>query len=238
MMKLRFLGFALTLSTFGALATGSGVAFAAPMEATGRLEAEAPPARPEPARRTGYDEPPTLAGPRGMQLGGYGSIGAAYTHMLGRDGALMSLEGALLVGHRLSLGLAGYGFSQTPAGPPAPDGTPRNFGVGYGGFVARYSVLSNFPVYGTLGFLIGGGALALGDDIGRDPHGDGHLHRVSLDGFFVFQPEIAIQTNVTRWFRVSVTGGYRLTSNVDRFGLQSSDLNGFLVGGNLQFGWF
>jgi hypothetical protein len=157
--------------------------------------------------------------------------------MLGTDGALLSLEGALLVDHRLSLGLAGYAFSRTPDGPTDVDGTPRRFGSGYGGFAVRYSFFTDLPVYGTAGLVVGGGAVALDDSIGRDsgPHDDGH--RENVEGFFVVQPELSLQSNVTRWFRLGVTGGYRFASAVDRFGLSRSDMSGVVIGGNLQVGW-
>ena len=57
--------------------------------------------------------------------------------------------------HRLTLGGAGYGFSRTPGGPPAADGTSRQFSSGYGGFVIRYAVYSDIPLYASFGVLIG-----------------------------------------------------------------------------------
>src|SRR5688572_2496944 len=62
--------------------------------------------------RDSYDGPPTLLGRgRKVKVGAYGGIGAAYTRFMDRDSALMSIEGALLLDHRLSLGAAGYGFT-------------------------------------------------------------------------------------------------------------------------------
>jgi hypothetical protein len=207
--------------------------------------ARPPTARPEPAplapapRDARYDGPPTLVSGSKASLGGYGGLGAAYTRMLGQDGGLLSLEAALLLDHRLSLGLAGYGFSQTPEGPADAEGTPQRFGAGYGGFAIRYSVFGELPVYGTFGAVIGGGAVALDDWEGGadDDRRRGDWPRDHLDTFFVFQPELTVASNVTRWFRVGITGGYRFASGVERFGLDSSDLSGGLVGGHLQFGW-
>src|SRR5688572_23182229 len=64
---------------------------------------------PAPARDS-YEGPPLLLG-RGkrIKVGGYAGLGAAYTRFMGRDSGLMSLEGAFLFDHRLSLGVAGYG---------------------------------------------------------------------------------------------------------------------------------
>jgi len=190
----------------------------------------------EPRRRREYDGPPLLLGRR-IAVGGYGGFGAAFTQMLDRNGAAVGFEGALLLAHRLSLGFAGYGFSRTPNGPAALDGTERKLGAGYGGFVARYAFLTNLPVYFSVGMIVGGGAVVLHDDEERDEWDGRHDDRDVSDGFFVVQPELAMHANLTRWMRVGLTGGYRVTSNVSRFGLSESDLNGVVLGGNIQFGW-
>jgi len=197
-----------------------------------------PQARPARASRP-YDGPPLALGSRG-HVGGYAGLSSSYTHMLDRHGALLGVEAALLLSHRLSLGLAGHGFLRTPEGPADAYGE-REFGVGYGGFVARYAFLTTLPVYASVGVLIGGGAVVLhpesddwDDDDWDDERDDG---REEVDGFFVVQPELSLHANLTRWMRLGVNAGYRITSGVQRFGLSESDLNGPVVGGHIQFGW-
>lgn len=182
-----------------------------------------------------YDGPPLALGPR-VRIGGYGGVSSAYTHMLNRHGALLGLEAALLLSHRLSLGVAGFGFLRTPSGPRDPvDNTPREFGVGYGGFVARYAFLTTLPVYASVGALVGGGAVVLHRDDGNDGWDDDD--DAQADGFFVVQPELTVEANMTRWMRLGVNAGYRITSGVQRFGLSESDLNGPVIGAHVQFGW-
>jgi hypothetical protein len=196
--------------------------------------------------RDSYDGPPTLLGRgRKVKVGAYGGLGAAYTRFMDRDSALMSVEAALLLDHRLSLGAAGYGFTRTPSGPDAVDGTPQEFGAGYGGFVARYSLIGNLPVYGSFGLLLGAGAVNLHRDYGwdEDEWNDEWEHDLQpdygrFDAFLVVQPELTLHANLTRWLRAGAMVGYRATGGVGRFGLQEADLNGIVTGANLQFGWF
>lgn len=194
-----------------------------------------------------YEGPRPLLGGKKVKVGGYGGVGAAYTRFMGRDSGLVSLEGALLLDHRLSFGLAGYGFTRTPSGPDAADGSQRQFGAGYGGLAVRYSVFGSWPVYGTFGLVLGAGAVSLHpkrdwDDEsswGDDWEDDDDAWQVGrVDPFMVVQPELALNANVTRWMRVGVTGGYRFTGGVGRFDLDESDLNGAIIGVNLQLGWF
>lgn len=201
---------------------------------------------PTPQPRDSYEGPPTLLGRgRKVKVGGYGGMGVAYTRFMDRDSGLMSLEGALLLDHRLSLGVAGYGFTRTPSGPDASDGGAREFGAGYGGFVARYSFIGGLPVYGSFGLLLGAGVVSLHRDYGWDEgewdegwEHDRGLERGRVDPFLVVQPEATLHVNLTRWLRAGAMVGYRVTGGVGRFGLTEADLNGFVTGGNLQLGWF
>jgi hypothetical protein len=199
--------------------------------------------------RDSYTGPPTLlANGSKLKVGAYAGLGGAYTRLMGQDSGLVSLEAAILLDHRLSLGLAGYAFSRTPGGPAADDGSKQQFGAGYGGFAIRYSVFGGLPVYGTLGLVMGAGAVNLhrGDgwddetswDDGNRDSDDRDWNAGRFDTFFFAQPEIALNANVTRWLRLGATGGYRFTGGVGRFGLSESDLNGIVLGGNIQLGWF
>ncbi len=198
--------------------------------------------------RDSYEGPPLLLGNgKKVRVGAYAGIGGAYTRMMGQDSGLVSFEAALLLDHRLSLGVAGYGFTRTPRGPATEAGTKQQFGAGYGGLAIRYSVFGGLPVYGTFGVVLGAGAVNLhrdygwdgesswGDDFGRD---DRNWDAGRFDTFLMVQPEIALNANLTRWLRLGATVGYRFTGGVGRFGLSESDLNGIVAGGNIQLGWF
>ena len=178
------------------------------------------------------DRPPLLFG-KGVEVGGYGGLDAAYTRMFGRDGLVVGGQGAVLINHRLALGLAGYGWSNPLAGPNAADGDAQRFETGYGGFTAHYSFYFDaLPVYFTVGTLVGAGAINLTDV----SHSEGN--DASDDVFAILQPDIAVHANLTRWMRVGLTGSYRVTSGVNQLGFKESDVNGAMVGAQLQFGSF
>jgi len=201
-----------------------------------------------PRARDSYDGPPLLlgGGRRKIKIGAYGGVGGAYTRFADRHSGLVSLEGALLLDHRLSLGAAGYGFTRTPSGPDASDGSAQELGAGYGGFMARYAIFGRLPVYSSFGLLLGAGAVNLHRERGLDEHewdagfeedNDEWKHG-RFDPFLVLQPELMLHANLTRWLRVGAMLGYRFTGGVGRFGLEESDLNGIVAGGNIQLGWF
>ncbi|HEV8548136.1 MAG TPA: hypothetical protein VGQ57_03890 [Polyangiaceae bacterium] len=188
-----------------------------------------------------YDGPPLLFASKGKtKLGAYGGLGVAYTHMLHRDGAVIDLSAAMLVDHRLSLGLAGYGFTRSPNGPNLGF-TPREYQTFYGGFLLRYAFYTDIPLYVSVGALVGGGTLALVEDYDRSYNDydnyDDH-HHADFRGFFVFQPDLSLHVNATRWLRLTATGGYRVATGVHDFGYDSTAMSGVVVGGKVEIGWF
>lgn len=219
-----------------------------PPPAGGRVDIAGGVQRGNAKARDSYDGPPLLlGGGRKVKVGGYAALGGAYTRFIGRDSGLVSLEGALLLDHRLSLGLVGYGFTRTPDGPDASNGDAREFGAGYGGVALRYSLLGSSPIYGSFGVVLGAGAVNLHRDSGWDDeerwddgwhHDDERWDVGEIDAFLVAQPELALHANLTRWLRIGATVGYRFTGGVRRFGLEESDLNGIVAGGTIAFGWF
>ena len=223
-----------TLSTlsFGLVSLTSSLAFAAPTEAAPTTTSGSPTSESaEPASDAG---PPLLFG-HDIDVGGYGGVDVLYTRMFGRDGVAAGLQGAVLIDHRLALGVAGYGFSNPLSGPDAADGSAQHFDTGYGGVTVRYSMfLDNLPFYPSLGVLVGGGAIDLTEtdevDFSND-HSEG-------DVFAVVQPDITLYANLTRWMRVGLTAGYRFTSGVNKLGFDESDVNGVVAGAQIQFGSF
>lgn len=194
---------------------------------------------PSPTRDRGYDGPPTLSSSHHVSLGGYLGFTTDYTRMFGRNGAVVGLEGGLLLGHRLGIGVAAHGWTNSAPAPQDASGNPRRYESAYVGAAVHYSLINNSPVYVSLGTLVGGGAVVLAPDLSdHDRDGDSsEVGRDEVDRYFVLQPEVEVSTNVTRWMRVSVNGGYRFVAGIHKFGFDNGDIGGPVVGGKLQFGW-
>ena len=60
-----------------------------------------------------------------------------------------------------------------------------------------------------------------------------------LDKIFVATPEIGLEMNLARWFRVAGTIGYRYIDGVsENRGYTSDDFNGAIFGLTVRLGWF
>lgn len=235
--SVAFITLTASLSALAESTASSGAAGQAAASAQGTTELSAPALeRPAPSGSAPDSGPPLLFG-RDLHVGGYGGLDVMYTRMFGRDGAVVGVQGAVLINHRLALGLAGYGFTNPEPGPLDLEGDEQYFESGYGGLTVRYSLMSEeVPVYVTVGGLVGAGAIELTDKHGDD---DFELEDDHADDVFaVFQPDITLHANLTRWMRLGATAGYRFTSGVNHLGFEESDVNGLILGGHVQFGSF
>jgi hypothetical protein len=68
---------------------------------------------------------------------------------------------------------------------------------------------------------------------------DGTIRYDDLDKIFVATPEIGLEMNLARWFRVVGTIGYRYVDGVsENRGYTGDDFNGAVVGLSVRLGWF
>ncbi len=183
--------------------------------------------------------PPTLLGAnhRKTAFGGYAATRVLYSRIHGENAAMVGFDGALLLDHRLSVGLGFRGLANRVEGPHDAYGMRQRIDFGYGGLVMRYSLLGKSPVYATVGALIGGGSVTLRDYnwTSRNSYNNNDLG----DGVFVVEPELQVHANFTRWFRASALVNYRYVNGASQHdGISDADLAGLGVGGSLEFGWF
>ena len=215
-------------ATTGTAATNSSVAPAAPaLPSSSLIE---PPAPQAPSKS---DEPPTLFGQKSLKVGGYGSLMMQYARLNGRDGALGGVEGALLLDHRFAIGFAAFGWSNEQRLTASQNYERPYMHFGFGGLLLRYHVyIPDSPVLISAAALVGGGGVSL------TQFQDSEVLRENTDVFFIFEPQIGVHVNLTRWMRVGLDAGYRITSGIGRFGFDESNFNGISVGGSVGFGWF
>lgn len=144
----------------------------------------------------------------------------------GRGGWVIIFEGS----NSLSLGGGGYGLvTNHPA--------DNSFGedlyamAGYGGFEFEYTYRGNRLLHLTMKNLIGGGGLMLRD---RD------FEEIddTVDNFFVFEPSLNAELNITSFFRLSAGAGYLFTSGISQFGFTDNDFSGLNANITLKFGSF
>jgi len=179
------------------------------------------------------DGPDVLLGPGDrLTFTGFGGMDVRYSRMLDRDAAFVCVEGGMILDHALSIGIAGCGLANEvdaadATGRPYADG---RIDLGYGGAAIRYHFMAKEMVNLSVGAIVGAGTISFDDGAQDDDE--------YTDGVFVFEPQVGVHLNVTRWMRLAATGGYRVVRGVETDNMDDGALSNLAVGGNVQFGWF
>lgn len=163
-----------------------------------------------------------------VQIGNVAGSGAVWVG--GRGGWIINLSEQ----HTISLGGGGFGLATNHLAPDPQIGDPDidyYAFSGYGGFIFEYTNRSYKLAHFTISSLTGAGAIGL-----RESNYENFEDEV--DTYFVFEPAVHAELNVTTFFRISAGLGYRFTSGIDSFGFSDSDFSGFNAIITFKFGGF
>ena len=160
--------------------------------------------------------------------GGFG--GLIYEYGLNNELGRAAGGGGGLVFNSFFLGAYGVGVGDLEG--LVEDGDLDKLDFGHGGLWLGASFPSYSLFHGYASLRAGWGALDIEFDSPTQQYDD-------LDKVFVFTPEIGLELNVTRWFRIAGTVGYRYLRGVDELNPLGEDgYNGAIGGLTLRFGWF
>ncbi len=167
-----------------------------------------------------------------VDCGFYGSLGVRGARIDNSSAMLLTPSINLLVkpheDHVFSSGLElNYLVTNTTT-----ETSPYRDGMqyGYGGVRIGYTPFYSFIVHPTVSLLVGGGSVKTEE---KDV-----LHTEIEDEFFLLEPELDVEVNITSFFRISGFVSYRFLMSVDHPTLKSADLDGISGGLKLNFGSF
>jgi hypothetical protein len=176
---------------------------------------------------------------RGGSIGGYGELSILYNQIDNRDAFVFGARAGVLMGHMMTVGLCGSGFFNDPQ---YYSGITEKISIagGYGGLFFEPILLPRFPVHVAIPVTIGVGGVAFARMYDYDEYDD--YYPEESDAYLVIEPGIEVELNITKFFRFSIGGYYRYTTDVDMMiGTQSVPkdiLQGFSGGVNFKFGKF
>jgi len=163
--------------------------------------------------RTTGDEYQTLINRDGnMTHGAYMGLEFGYTQTAGRSALLTGFNLAWVVDHTRELGIVAKGFATNPL----PDAYLQNsnylYTGGYGGLHVAANIFGNRPINISFPVTIGAGAVSYIRSQYTGYTDD--YYPESYYAYFVVEPGIDLQFNMTRFFRLSAGVSYRYTSDI------------------------
>lgn len=191
----------------------------------------------EDVKHDGYS---TIFGDK-VSYGAYGGIRVGYTQVADYNALTFGGRGAWIVGHSVAIGLAANIFITESTNDYSTIDDWSSLSGAYGGFLLEPIFFGKKPVHFTLPMVVGIGAISY------DGYDEYYSETTNTDEFFVFEPGVDIELNLTRFFRLAVGASYRMTSNVS-IGIYDSstgttefdkgDLNSYNAHLTFKFGKF
>lgn len=167
--------------------------------------------------------------------GGFGGPVVKFSDVAGDAGVWVGGRGGWIINiseaHAIGLGGGGYGLTTSHAIPQPEDiGDPSIESpqalAGYGGFELEYTNRSARLLHWTATTLIGAGSVSARSQDFQQIDED-------FDPFFVIEPGLHGELNVTTFMRVHLGVSYRLTSGIDQAGFGDGDFSG--INGSIAF---
>lgn len=185
-----------------------------------------------------------LSRDRSLSHGFYGGFEFGYTEIAKRSSLLTGFSLAWVVDHTIELGITGKGFATNPL----PDILLQNqnylYTGGYGGLHVAANIFGYKPINISFPVTIGAGGISYIRSQYSSFYDD--FYPESYYAFFVVEPGIELQFNMTRFFRLSAGVSYRYTSDIYLIYSNTSAqpvaspsiLRGLNMGIKLKFGKF
>jgi len=156
------------------------------------------------------------------------------------NGILVGGQGGWIINHTFVIGGGGYGLANEinprweNSFMPIDPLSDYRMDFGYGGVYLGYVRNSERLIHYELHSIIGWGGVSYNyyqDDEDEDWNSEG-------DAFFIVEPGVNVELNVTEFFRIAVGGTYRLVTGVDYHDLTDNNLSGLSAQVVFKFGAF
>jgi len=192
---------------------------------------------------------------KGIESGGFGAPEFKVSQVNNKTSLLFGGKGGWIINHKFVIGGAGYGMTSKNTfdytedledldGNMVFDSTRTlNLSMGYGGVYLEFIMLPKKLFHLTFPLLIGSG----GSDISAktyydantvDPEDWTQYEQIESTGFFILEPGVNVQLNMTKFMRLDLGVSYRFITGTDLQRLSNNDLSDFSFNLALKFGKF
>jgi hypothetical protein len=167
-----------------------------------------------------------------IESGGFGGPVLKVTSINGENAVMIGGRGGWIINHSLVLGGGGYGLV-TEVKAKKTDSLRQYVEMGYGGLEIEYITASNDLLHLSMGLLVGAGGIGYKHTDNND-FMDSHKN----NSFFVLEPSVSANLNVTHSFRIAAGVSYRYVSGLKSIVSTNADLSGPSAILTLKFGKF
>lgn len=173
------------------------------------------------------DEPRYLLGNEtgDVHVSGFGSYILGFSAVGGEFAVYNGGGGAVLLNQKVYFGGYGMGLSSRHYKDPLTlvdsegeevyyDDLYQKFG--HGGFWVGYLHDSYKPIHFGASTKLGWGSLSMSNDMYDYQYGEYNYYYIANDGVFVVTPQIEVEMNLLKWFKINASAGYQFVTGVDQ----------------------
>lgn len=190
-----------------------------------------------------------------IESGGYGAPEFKFGKVNEQFALLLGGKGGWVINHKFVIGGGGYGMTtgntfdytenlrDIDGNMVADSSRQLDLGMGYGGIYLEYVLHPKKAVHLTFPVFIGAGGAQIGVNTLFDSNvsnsEDYYTYEfIESSAFFVLEPGINLELNMSRMFRLDFGASYRFISGTQLQRLSSHDLSDFSFNLGLKFGKF
>jgi hypothetical protein len=189
----------------------------------------------------------TLVGPEKITVQGFGGPVLKFTSIReGYFGFLFGVNGGILLNNQFMLGVGAYGLvndirTSPTADVKIPHTSDMYLNMAYGGLMVGYTATPHRLIHVMANLLVGTGVVDYRYKFWIEGGMDWSVGspKVDTDYFFVLEPSVNAELNLTRVVKVYVGGSYRFATGVGMItGLSNRDIAGPTINLGFKFGVF
>jgi hypothetical protein len=171
--------------------------------------------------------------------GGFGGPTVKFTQVNDELGVLVGGHGAWLINHSITLGGGGYGLTNRVIVKEINADTAQYLGMGYGGVEIGCILYPDKLLHLSANTLIGSGTVQLQNRARNNLFEVQNNQQLLNNGnFFVLEPNLSGELNITAWMRCGFSASYRYINGVDDENITDAELSGPSASVNFMFGRF
>ncbi|WP_462253074.1 hypothetical protein [Ekhidna sp.] len=175
-------------------------------------------------------------------LNAFGAADLKVTNLVSERGLLVGAYGGFIINRRYLFGVAGYGlvtkFEFEGLVPDQPETKQLNLHGGYGGILIGPTIAPRELIHISIPILLGAGSLEVVDkDFFTNNPADSEF-TVENSVFFIAEPGLEIEFNITKYFRLGAGATYRYVSGLELENVKNDDVSGTTAMISFRFGRF
>ena len=172
---------------------------------------------------------------------GYGAFDLTMTQINGRNTLLTGGHGGLIFDKKYVIGFGGAGIASSNTFQGINPANEIRIVGGYGGLNIGYILNSNDVFHLNFPMFLGIGGLQLSDpNFEFDPMNPYQTDILERTIFYIVQPGVTVETNVTKFFRIALGVKYRFTQGAEfsSNNIYDEDISGLAFDMSFKLGLF